>query len=181
MEVVHYIKNNMKTIILLVLTISLSMCMCCCRKIFPDEKLTLQRKNYLGNELRIDGYYTYYFSEGKSYGTFFYKNGIVLNITGKDGDYSEKRFLDEELIDHVKGTKSLWSIFDINDDNIIIQGWGSSEGGGLPVITRYGKILDDTTFIITESEVNGRIREISEIYSFHEFSPKPDSTNVYIK
>ena len=171
----------MKAIVLLILAISLNLFMTCCSKLFPDENLTMKRKDYVGNELKTDGYYSYYFSEGKSYGTFFYKNGVVLDVPGKDGNYSEERFLDEELIKHVKQHKSYWSIFEINNDTIIIQGWGYSDGGGLPVVTRYGKVLNDTTFVINKSECRGKITEINEVYYYRQFSPKPDSTNVYIK
>lgn len=45
-----------------------------------DDKLTLQRTNYTGNELRINGYY-YNVLNGSFYDLkFFYKNGVVKNI-----------------------------------------------------------------------------------------------------
>ena len=53
---------------------------------------------------------------------------------------------------------------------------GDSFGlNGLPVVTQYGKILNDTTFVLTKHEKYGKTSEINHFYSFHEFSPKPES------
>jgi len=156
----------------------------CCNSLFPDEELTMQRKDYTGNELRIDGYYVHYYADGMTNADFFYRNGIRLRVSGRrvDGiaDFSENRFLDVDFINRVKGRKSNWSVFEITGDDIVIHGWAYSSGGGIPVATRRGKILNDTTFVITSTHVHGQTSEINEVYSFRKFSPKPDSTNNFI-
>ena len=154
----------------------------CCNTLFPDEELTMQRKDYSGYELRIDGYYDHYSSNA---GFFFYRNGTLLKVPGRqdDGiaDYSEQRFLDEDYINLVKSFKEAWSVFEITGDDIVIQGWTYGSGGGIPVATRRGKILNDTTFVITSIFVHKQTREVNEVYSFRQFSPKPDSTNSFIR
>jgi hypothetical protein len=171
----------MKTIILIISICGMNLFMFCCSTLFPDEKLSMQRMDYTGNELRTDGYYEHFFSEGKSYGTFLYRNGTILNIPGKEGDYSEKRFFDPQFIEQIKGKKYSWSVFVINDEKIIIQGWGDSGGGGMPTVTKYGNIINDTTFVLTKSIVYNKERFMNEIYRFKQFTNKPDSTNIYIK
>ena len=49
----------MKKIVLILFVLGLIISISCCRGIFTDEELTLQRKVYIGNELKIDGYYYY--------------------------------------------------------------------------------------------------------------------------
>jgi hypothetical protein len=173
--------KNMRTMILIISMCSMNFLMSCCSELFPDEQFTLERKPYIGNELRMDGYYEYFFSEWKSYGTFMYRNGIILDIPGKDGDYSEKRYSDQDFIEYIKSKKYSWSIFMINERKITIQGWGDSGGGIMPVVTRYGNIINDTTFVLIKSIVNNNERFMNEIYYFKPFTSKPDSTNVYIK
>ena len=178
--ILEIMRSKSKVLILVLLSIS-TIIIDSCECFFSDEKLTIQRKDYSGDELKTGGYYTnnYY-----DYGTFLYRNGIVMKIPGKENNYAEDRFLDEDLIKHVKRYKDYWAVFEINNDNIIIQGWGPGDGSltnGLPVITQYGKILNDTTFVLTKHEKGGKTTDINHVYSFHEFSPKPDSTNHFIK
>ena len=49
-----------------------------CNLLYPDQKLTLPRTDYIGNEIRTDGYY-YHIIEDRIIFRFFYKNGIVLS------------------------------------------------------------------------------------------------------
>jgi hypothetical protein len=63
---------------------------------------------------------------------------------------------------------------------------GSSSGGQRLVYTNIGVILNDTTFQLTESYrlKKGEKTEyqiLDEIYHFRQYSPKPDSTNDFIK
>lgn len=53
----------------------------------------------------------------------------------------------------------------------------------LPVFTKKGEILNDSTFIINEVyEYDGKIlSKENKLYHFYKYSPKPDSTNKYIK
>jgi hypothetical protein len=55
--------------------------------------------------------------------------------------------------------------------------------GDIPYRTTIseGKIINDSTFIITRSYKGKHERERNEVYKFRAFSPKPDSTNRFIK
>jgi hypothetical protein len=73
-------------------------------------------------------------------------------------------------------------VFIIEDNVIKFERWYPSERP-YNAFVREGVILKDTTFHITKSyRSNGtEKREKDEIYHFRKFSPKPDSTNVYVK
>jgi hypothetical protein len=177
----------MKAMILFLLVSSLNMCMSCCSKIFPDAKLSMQRKDYNGNELRIDGYY---FREDNTSSRMIiyllYNNGVLLYGGAPLISEIEKRkqeFASGEWHNTRKNDKAAWGIFCIDGKNIRIEKWEPSTGIGLPVYIREGNILNDTTIHITigySSDGSDR-RKLNEVYHFREFSPKPDSTNVYIK
>ena len=53
----------------------------------------------------------------------------------------------------------------------------------MPVYLDKGEIQNDSTFLITKSirSKTGEEKELNEIYHFKQFSPKPDSTNVFVK
>ena len=72
----------------------------------------------------------------------------------------------------------------MDDNKIIYERWEGSQLGYL-VYREEGVIINDTTFVMTEiSRVNQgvktEIKPIERMYYFKEFSPKPDSTNVFI-
>jgi len=149
-----------------------------------DDKLSLPLTPYHGEQLRMDGYY-YQMYDGKFYfPCFFYKNGILITAGGLNNSLGEmdesikRRFINSQSY---KTDKTTWGIFLIEDNVIRL------ERLYLPSpISAYiweGIILNDTTFHITKSyRSNGKEqRKENEIYHFREFSPKPDSTNVYIK
>ena len=175
----------MKTMILFILTISLSMCMSCCSSLFSDEKLSMKRVDYHGNELKIDGYYYHYHQEPESTQILFlYRNGVLLLtrfFPSHDLDYVEKTMLTE--YDKIREDKIRWGVFLILDDRIEYEKWNGSTGIGLPIIKRKGIIENDTTFRIIETYFSdSKETDYKElIYHFKQFSPKPDSTNVYIK
>ena len=74
------VKNRiMDKFISYTITISLSIFMLGCDVLFPDEKLSLQREDYNGNELRIDGYYYWYNKENNGTAVYFlFRNGVIL-------------------------------------------------------------------------------------------------------
>jgi hypothetical protein len=161
--------------------------MSCCSKIFPDEKLSMQRKDYNGNELRIDGYYFREDNTSYSVGIYFlYNNGIILYggfpLISEIGEY-EQKYANGDWALSRKKDKASWGIFRIDGKIIKIEKWEPSTGIGLPVYIKEGSILNDTTFHITTgySPNGSNRRELNEIYHFKQFDNKPDSTNVYIK
>lgn len=173
---------------LILLSIFISLFSCCKSLIPPDDKLTLTRENYDGNELKIDGYYyrlDYTKAEGYYDTYFFYKNGIVL-YPGTISESTLNKFIEYlQNFDKSKNNyKSSWGVFLITDSIIKFEKWyPSSAFEPTPTYIREGKILNDTTFQITKTyRGNGsELKVVDEIYHFKKFSPKPDSTNVFIK
>lgn len=149
-------------------------------------KLTIEKQNYKGNQLRIDGYY-YQKHEGKYYSLyFFYRDGTILygggGFTEKELLEQEKQFTSEAWLKATRNSKIDWGVFIINDGSIAFERWYPSSGGVPPVYLRSGKILNDTTFVINKAINSGKPTEQrtkNETYFFKEFSPKPDSTNPY--
>jgi hypothetical protein len=162
-----------------------------CKKdrLSKDDELSIQRTPYTGNQLRIDGYY--FEKSNNSYFSLycFYRNGGLLAAGGVFSSTQEMvEYLNKELINSqkYKEYKSNWGVFNIEGNQIKFERWYPSSGGGLPAYVRAGEILNDTTFVIKESYrmQKGKkieVKERDETYHFKQFSPKPDSTNSFIK
>ncbi len=160
-----------------------------CDKWLKDEELTLAKESYNGNELRLDGYY--YHSDTSdnhifdSY--FFYRNGVVICSPGTPLNASdhfaflEQGFVADYFTENNKRLKHRWGVFQIHDNSIVFERWAIAEGSK-PVVRCSGNIIDDTTFIITKSEYPhiGEEYQAANVYHFRAFSPKPDSTNMFI-
>jgi len=145
-----------------------------CIRTLPDEELTMTRRPYTGKEIRIDGYYTGAQSVQNKYYDyiFFYSNGVV---------FSFGNFPDIDLNQYLRGSKRKpdWGVFQVEKNNIInVQGWTEN---GSDFVRQYilrndsYTILNDTTLFYENS------RGYKTNYYFKKFSPKPDSTNVFIK
>ena len=164
-----------------------------CKKLTEDEELSMQHTDYTGAELRTDGYYyrryQYIDREGVQQDDFIplflYRNGIStygyvypyselehVECDFKNGNYS-KLMVDD---------KFRWRIFQVHGNTIEFEGW---DGNGFKWTTfkEYGEIIDDTTFMITKEINNGKVHEYAkgDVFRFKQFSPKPDSTNRFIK
>ena len=169
----------MKTIILVFLT-SITSVLTSCGSVF-DESWTLQRRDYSGNELRTDGYY-YIFEENLTSVYFLYRNGIILSADSystHDLDTVEYRMA-KSSYDFTK-TQNGWGIFGVKGNEIEFEWWLPILG--LPSIKCKGYIENDTTIHITEwyrKDTKKTFFE-SEVWHFKQFSPKPDSTNNFIK
>jgi len=169
----------MKNLILLIL---LAILLVQCR--FFDDKLSLPLMPYNGNQLRIDGYYYQIGYDGKTlFGTyFFYKNGILIPGEGifdsfeKMDESVKRRFIDKQSY---KSDKLHWGVFLIEDNSITFERWHS--GTSADAYVREGVILNDTTFHITKIYRGNKSSLRNEKYYFRKFSPKPDSTNIFIK
>jgi hypothetical protein len=151
--------------------------------------MILKRIPYFGDELRIDGYYHSNLIESKSIGVaVFYRNGFCIHtlvrpINQDTINYIENKILlNRAYIDDLKNTPSHIGVFQIMYPDIEIETWDYG-GDGITTFTRFGKIINDTTFIINKMVNNGGHHVFSEnlTYRFKQFSPKPDSTNVFIK
>lgn len=168
-----------------IIYISLFVSFSSCKFIFgEDEKLTKRREEYHGRKLRVDGYY--YRTSGVYTIYFLYRNGVIFEL----GSYlpaeiqkSEHSFNNIEMINSIKEKKYSWGIFRIKNDSIEYEKWFPANGPSKLVYVRKGKILNDTTFVITQlMRYDGSESEsCNEIYHFKKIAIKPDSINVFIK
>lgn len=181
---VKLINNIVKYKILFLMLIFLNSC--CDSWLYPDDELSIKRMDYTGNELRIEGYY-YYGNNGIYYDIYFlYHNGIILYCGGSHSN-SELKELEIEFAsgyyyNFIKNTKYHWGAFKIENNLIQFERWFPYEGG-LPVCNRSGVILNDSTFHITKAmRADGTEQQVlDETFHFKRFSPKPDSTNKFVK
>jgi hypothetical protein len=148
--------------------------------------LTMQKTPYNGEELRIDGYYysDRWFDRYRNI-VVFYRDGFCIRamLETTDNDILKQIetdiLLNEEYINKAKNVPTNIGVFQIMYPDIQFEVW---EYRTDPT-TYYGTILNDTTFIINKW-VNNRTKETkseSLTHRFKQFSPKPDSTNVWIK
>ena len=172
-----------KNLILTLLVIVVFYCVCCA------DKLRLTKTPFTGDQLKIDGYYYNHLEGGKYYyPLILYSNGIILSGGGKLCLKSvEDSFLDKKWIENVKNYQTWWGIFRIEGNSIKIETWyHSSSWWHIPACIESGKIINDTTFVLTSVERSSQFwskgsTKKNEIYHFRKFSPKPDSTNRFIK
>jgi len=151
------------------------------------RNLTIEKIPYLGSELRIDGYYhSNIDSEGNIIGVaVFYRDGFCIHtwVTPTNQDtlnYIENDILlNDAYINKMMKDPSHIGVFQIMYPNIQFEVW---EFRSWP-FTYYGSISNDTTFIINKRKINtsGKTYQENLTYRFKQFSPKPDSTSVYVK
>lgn len=179
----------MKTLFLGLL---LSLVMVNCKKsgLFQDDELSLSKQDYTGNQIRIDGYYYFNYSNNSIdyLSTFIlYQNGIILYGGSRllsELPELEKSYKDGTFYNNVKSIKFAWGVYKIEGSKITFEGWYGERP--YRVFGQEGLILNDTTFRITQSYrmKNGKKTEVeskNEVYHFKSFSPKPDSTNSFVK
>ncbi len=170
----------------------LTLLVSCRVTLLKDDELTLEREDYEGSELKLDGYYYEDIvigsgEKGKEV-YFLYRNGILLYGTvliGED-DVLLEMYRSGEYARDAQQSITNWGVFQIDTNIIKFDRWYPSSGGGAPTAIKEGKILNDTTFHITEEYKikKGKkvdVVEVNSIYHFKAFSPKPDSTNTFVK
>lgn len=186
-----------KIFIIIFLLIQLTSCM--------HQKMFLVRRNISDGRLYLDGYYKlrgkamFYDSmrnsiaygiarEQESYNVrIFYTNGISLGgeIIRADSVDGRPEYIYEKYKNkgNSKGNRNLWGIFSLEGDSIKFENWEPSSGGGMKTVIRMGKILNDTTFVITKelNRYDGKIGLRQDTFCFVKLTKKPDSTNIYIK
>lgn len=176
----------MKTAVFISLLVLICSKFLSCSKIYLDDKFTLDRKNNSSKKLKLNGYY--YLAEDRqiydSY--FFYQNGVLLNLGGSSNSNKSDFKNFENVVNaqkEINNVKEYWGLYEIVGDEIRFERYYPSSGGPKPAYIRSGKILNDTTFIITQSmrSDGSGVQSKNETYNFRKFSPKPDSTNNFIK
>ena len=169
---------------ILVVFCILSLVMIGCSKIVAD--LGMQRKPYLGTDLKIDGYY---YSDSPIWDktiavTIFYRNGtsilIFINVEQDIFQSIEKKFLyNQEVLSKIKNEPYGIGVFTINNNSLEMENFIGR--GFKHTYKSYYEIINDSTFImkrfigIEGSETSHNLK-----FRFKKFSPKPDSTSVYI-
>jgi hypothetical protein len=142
------------------------------------EELHLKRIDYIGNDIRLDGFY---YNEPDKAHFFLYSNGIMYyGGAGFKGQLIDlMKFY--SIFENYKNSYQLpysWGVFIVKSPGIVVEKWVSSDAFGRYTTTQFnGKIINDTTLLINHpAEMIG-----SDTFYFHRFSPKPDSTNNFIK
>jgi hypothetical protein len=162
------------------------------------EPLTFKKEEFLGKNLKADGYF-YYTNKKQEYNAFFlYKNGVYHGgnwLKKIDFNINNLNLLDKDIktiyeIEEKYPTYYRWGIFNVNNSNIEIERWVTSSGGGpYPTQILRGEIKNDSTIhfhtklesVPLQANRKKKIFSIDETYHFRQFSPKPDSTNKFIK
>lgn len=156
---------------------------------YSADPLTLSKKDFVPSVknlfLKTDGYFIEIDSaKGSSIVFFIYKNGLFVDFGGVDKGSSEEIERAISIIDSLQNYKKRkygWGLFEAETEDIIIEKWLSGNGGPYPVEQFKGKILNDTTISIPFSYWPLDGSEKSRTFRFQKFSPKPDSTNMFIK
>ena len=169
---------------ILVVFCILSLVMIGCSKIVAD--LGMQRKPYLGTDLKIDGYY---YSEpiwDKTIAvSIFYQNGVsILTFfsVGKDTLQSikEKLFHNEEFLSTMGSEPHSIGVFSINSHSLEMENFIGR--GFRHTYKSYYEIINDSTFVMKRFiGIEGSESFHNLKFKFKKFSPKPDSTSVYIR
>lgn len=147
----------------------------------PDDKTTLEQRDYESENLRIDGFF-YEDVEKEEYTQIFilYRNGVVLSPGGaKQSEMDEKM---DKLVENVyrRDMIDMWGLFEVEDSTISLEYYLPSMYGHHTYLMR-GTILNDTTFRMTVGRwsVDSKDESIDELYRFRQTDAKPDSTNKF--
>ena len=169
---------------ILVVFCILSLVMIGCSKIVAD--LGMQRKPYLGTDLKIDGYY---YSDSPIWDktiavTIFYRDGvsILVFIYAEQDIFQsiEKKFLyNQDVLSKIRNEPYGVGVFTINNKSLEMENFVGR--GFKHTYHTYGEIINDSTFIVRKFVgFNGGEEYWNAKFRFKKFSPKPDSTSVYI-
>ena len=156
--------------------------------------LTMKKTPYFGEELRIDGYYysNPFYDKYADITTMrvavFYSDGFCIDTQvelPKNQDtltYIENEvLLNEVYLAKMKREPLYIGVFQIMYPDIQFESWQFRSW----TVSSFGVIVNDTTFIINKHWTNFRsyktLSEYPVTYRFQQFSPKPDSTNYFVK
>lgn len=160
-----------------------------------DQQLTIKKNSVEQNRstIKLEGFYWTKATDINQidwwYDTFFLYENSVLIYGGGIENYHKKSVSFSEFVKRNRDTafkqkiKSSWGIYMIDENRIEFEKWEPSSGGPMKTVIRRGHILNDTTFVITErfNHYDGKTYHVQDTFRFREFSPKPDSTNRFIK
>jgi len=143
-------------------------------------------------QLRMDGYYYYrypegHFNEGITVVWFLYTNGVLMNPFGTKTN--ELPSIDQKINEiysssKYESVKYDWGAFTLDKEKLEIEKWAVPLFPGPTRSIEYtGTVLNEEQFVLTEyrNPDTGEREKVNKTYTFREFSPKPDSTNQFIK
>ena len=157
----------------------------------------MDRVPYSGTELKTNGYY---YSNLRSNGrnisvAIFYRNGFcihsIMDVTYSNFEVKSKQdtleyikrtlFEDKSVIQRFLNEPTSIGVFRIEGKDIEFETW--ENGYDVLTFSNYGKILNDSTFLINKFVSNQSRKEwaVNLTYKFVEYSPKPDSISSFIK
>jgi len=176
----------MKAIVVIVVFMSgLIILFTSCNDLFSDERFSMSKTNYIGHEIKTEGYF---YSQDINYERttvkIFYRNGIFLSTNSYSTynlDIVEKELLSQ--IEMIKDDKMNWGLFEVSDSSLTTEEYiDNPPSSKLITMKSFYEIKNDTTIILKRINHPGYKKETyNEQFHFKQFSPKPDSTNVYIK
>lgn len=150
--------------------------------------LRMSKTPYTGNELRIDGYYYSSLTSANDVGVaVFYRDGVCIHtyatIENEDtlSTIEKDILLNSDFINLLMTTPTHIGVFKISGTLIEFETWSAARD--ITTFSHFGDIINDTTFMLKERINNeqGHSHKENLTYHFQEFSPKPDSTNRFIK
>ena len=150
----------------------------CSKVLCPAPDLHTSRQDYLGNAIKMDGIF---YAQKSGEPIFLYRNGIYRigcsnpNISSIPDKF--KCNTDSEYLNLSKKSRSDWGIYLVKGDSLYLEDWRTIGDCTYDVFSHTGKILNDTTMIIP-IKLDGKTLDT---FRFVKFSPKPDSTNNFIK
>ncbi len=148
----------------------------------------------LKTNLKLNGYYVHKFTDqvsgvARSNAIFLYRNGGFLNTFSQStwSDVILQTFLKESFVNKVNLNRkdiTYWGVIQVSGSTITIELRNSSLGSRAErTFIEKGTIKNDSTFEMTViyDRKGKKIETFKDVYQFKKFSPKPDSTNKYIK
>lgn len=167
-------------------TVSVLLLLVACEK--ELHKLTMPKAPYTGNQLRIDGYYYSNPNSDNSMGiAVFYRDGVCVHMFASPTREDIPDFVENDILNNKPFMSRLWKtptnigVFQVDSESLEFEIWESVYD--ITTFTYFCEIVNDTTFVLSEWVDNDHNKShiVNTTYRFVQFSPKPDSTNRFIK
>jgi hypothetical protein len=150
----------------------------------PLKPLSMQRMDNKSNKFNLNGFYSSRSAQLENINGIFvpYSNGVFLSFGEVENINDWNTYFawvnnstNRKNIPYYKTVPYWWGVYHVTDENTInLEGWISGDGT-YPTIKYFGKVVNDTTLIIKYPSAR------LDTFYFVPFSPKPDSTNRFIK
>lgn len=148
--------------------------------LFAEHDLSMEPTPYLGDALRIDGYYrsSYTTPGGTTYyeAYFLNRNGVLRH----EGVSPDANFVEAGRLSDGEARWN-WGLFRVEGRRLTFERWYPGNRWSHPCTGR-ADILNDTTFVVRDVRCRGEDEDDNDdqTFRFRAFSPKPDSTSRYV-